>query len=189
LQGLKSLLSLNLNDMQNFTGVGKALIYPVDPVDLAAVADDFETVTLTWDETDMDADAMRLDYSAGTSANGTVATSGTRIVTGTGTEFEEYRIGDLVFIEDETITHKISHIWDDTRMELDSPTQNTDTGLILTVSDNNYTDLAVPALGTETLVVEDLTEVTCYFFRMSTHKRLQWSPYKLHCMALTPAEP
>jgi hypothetical protein len=192
LQGLKSLLSLNLNEMANYYGlkggVGKALVYPVDPESFSVAVDDFETCTLTWDEGNMDANAMRLQYSEGTIVAGTVSTTdGSLEIIGAGTKFTKYKIRDLVLITG-NLSRKISHIYDDLRMQVDIPATATEDTLDMFVCNNDWVELTPPASGVETLTVNGLKELTTYFFRMSTHKRLQWSPWVVHYVVTTDAE-
>jgi hypothetical protein len=177
--------------IQNFYGLTGAVsnpaIYATDPETFLAAYDDFETITLTWDESNIIGDFLRIQMSPGTEADGMVATDGTVNVVGTGTKFKNYREGDLILIDGET-SRKIDLIIDDFHLRTDVPCDTTDDTLSMFVSDNDWTELAAPALGVETLEVGDLTESTVYFFKLSTHYRLKWSAWKVHYAVSTPAQ-
>jgi len=177
-----------IQNLYGLTGaVSNPAIYATDPIDFVAAAVDFETITLTWDETDIVGDSLRIQMSTGTEADGTVATNGTENVTGTGTVFKNYKQGDLILIDGET-TRKIDLVIDDFHLRTDKYCSTTENALAMVVCDGKWEELVAPALGVGTLEVGGLDALTTYFFRLSTHYRLKWSLWKVHYAVTTTAE-
>jgi hypothetical protein len=179
------------NNLYNFQGAGQdSGVRPIIPETFEATADDFETVTLTWDETNMIADLVQHRHGEAVAGSGTVETDETDLVIGTDTTFTDYKVGDLILIEDETVVYKIKEIIDDLNIKLDKVSGNTDSEKTFSVLPE--VDFSKPAdvwLGEETAEIADLEAEKTYIFQLRVLKKFKWSDwFLLSDFVVTPAE-
>jgi len=169
-------------------GVQKSQLHAVLPVDFAAVADDFETVTLTWDETDAVCNFLEVQTSEGVVGEGTVTTlDDSDLVVGSGTNFDDFSEGQLIHIEDDGI-FTIVEIIDAENMRVEPIPSNSADTLGWEVSGEWEVLANLPVEGIETVEHSDLTAETPYFYRMRGKRRMWWSGYESFATVTTPAE-
>lgn len=169
-------------------GVQRSHIKPVLPITFVATAEDFETVALTWDETDAVCQFLDIQFSEGTAGEGTVATTlGSNEVEGILTNFTDFTEGQVIDIAGEG-TFYIIEIIDDTHLQIDGVAAATDDTLDWSVSGAWQELVALPVEALEAYDHEDLTAETIYFYRMRGKHRMWWSHYDTHCAVTTPEE-
>lgn len=179
------------NNYHNFQGAGQdSGIRPVIPETFEATADDFETVTLTWDETNMIADLVQYRSGKAIAGDGTIETDESNLVVGTLTTFTDYKVGDIILIEDETVVFKIASIIDDLHLTLDKNSGNTDSGLTFSVlPEANFSQPDDVWLDEEEAEIGGLEAEETYVFQLRVLKKFKWSDwFLLSDFVVTPAE-